>query len=222
MLQVSLQKKLPDFILKADFTVKKNEILVLAGPSGSGKTTILECLAGIQKPVAGLIKINDKILFSTVKKVNLPSCQRQVGYIFQDYALFQHINVKQNILYGVKNKKAANIEVKLTEILTLFELTSLKESYPAQLSGGERQRVALARALLTEPSILLLDEPLSALDRDLRAKIRKEIKKLHAVWQIPFVLVTHCRCEIELGDKVIFARKKKLALSKAVIFAEDD
>lgn len=211
MLQASFQKRLPKFTLKAEFSVAENEILVLAGPSGSGKTTILQCLAGLQKPETGLIKTNGKVLFSAAQKINLPPWQRQMGYIFQDYALFQHLTVKENILYGLKHgansPKKAERKAKLAELLALFEITHLQESYPAQLSGGERQRVALARALVTEPAILLLDEPLSALDRELRVKLRTEVKKLHTLWQIPFVLVTHYRCEIELGDKVIYARK---------------
>jgi molybdate transport system ATP-binding protein len=206
MLKVKFVKRLPDFVLKVDLLVDK-EILVLVGPSGSGKTTVLECIAGFQKPDCGEIILGEKTLFSSSKRINLPSYKRGIGYIFQEYALFNHLTVKDNIFYGVKNLPKEEKEKQLNEILKQFDIPHLAERYPVQLSGGERQRVAMARTLITKPHLLLLDEPLSAMDRKLRERLRKEIKELHGQWNIPFVLVTHCRCEAELGDKVFKAEK---------------
>ncbi|SHI53333.1 molybdate transport system ATP-binding protein [Desulfofundulus thermosubterraneus DSM 16057] len=204
MLEVDFQKKLPDFILTARFAVREGEILVLSGPSGSGKTTILECLAGLQKPDRGYINLRGKMLFNKTKRINLPPHKRGIGFIFQAYALFEHMTVKDNILYGAARvngrKKREQI---LREVLELLGISHLQDRYPAQLSGGEKQRVALARALVSEPALLLLDEPLSALDRNLRERLRGELKQLHRQWGIPFVLVTHCRCEEELADMVL-------------------
>lgn len=207
MLRVNFTKKLPDFSLKADFFAGEEEILVLAGPSGSGKTTVLECLAGLQLPDSGRIDFNGKTFFSSGCKINVPPCRRGTGYIFQDYALFEHMTVKNNLLYGMKKNGAASSGGRLLEVTDLLGITHLAGRYPARLSGGERQRVALARALLTDPDLLLLDEPLSALDPDLRETLRGELKELHAAWKVPFVLVTHCRCEAELGNAVVTAEK---------------
>lgn len=204
MLEVDFQKKLPDFTLTVRFAVREGEILVLSGPSGSGKTTILECLAGLQRPDWGYVKHRGKILFDRAKKINLPPNRRGIGFIFQAYALFEHMTVKDNILYGaarVNGRKKR--EQLLREVMDLLGISHLQNRYPAQLSGGERQRVALARALVTGPSLLLLDEPLAALDRGLREDLRQELKALNREWRIPFVLVTHCRCEEQLASKVL-------------------
>jgi len=218
MLRACFQKKLPEYTLHTDFTVQGEEILVLAGSSGWGKTTVLECLAGLQKPDQGEIVYGNEKWFSSSRRVNLSPRLRRIGYVFQDYALFMHMTVKENILYGMKNYKR-NAQ-KVSRVLEFLQITRIQESYPLQLSGGERQRVALARALLTEPAVLLLDEPLSALDRNLREILRCEITRLHRLWRIPFILVTHCRCEAELGDKIIFADRKTSDGGEVIVFAE--
>lgn len=202
MLTACFRKRLPDFTLNVDFAIEE-EILVLAGPSGSGKTTILECLCGLQKPEEGIISLNDRVLYSSDARIDLPPSRRGIGYIFQDYALFEHMTVKDNVLYGVKRSGGMIRDKRLHGVLERIGIVHLMDRYPIQLSGGERQRVALARALMTEPSILLLDEPLSALDRGLREKMRQELRELHRAWQIPFILVTHCRCEEQLADKIL-------------------
>lgn len=198
-----------------------NEIVVLLGPSGSGKTTVLQCLAGLLKPSAGSIKIDDKLVFSAEHNINVPTRHRDIGYLFQDYALFPHLTVKDNVLYGPKSRRSGTDQnLNPVELLDSFGVGHLLNRYPRQLSGGEKQRVALARALATRPKLLLLDEPLSALDRNTRLALRQELKNLHKNWQVPFVLVTHDEEEAEyLGDQLIVIEKGKvqeMAVSRVV------
>jgi molybdate transport system ATP-binding protein len=202
MLHVDIKKELPGFTLDVQFTVENN-IAVLFGPSGCGKTTTLRCIAGLIKPDAGEIKNNGKTLFSSSAQTFVPANHRRVSYMFQEYALFPHLNVKKNIWYGVKrhDKTAENLYERL---LALLHIEHLTERFTDRLSGGEKQRVALARALMAEPEILLLDEPLSALDEDTRCQLQIELKRMQQLWNIPFILVTHDRSEAKaLGDKVI-------------------
>lgn len=206
MLQVTVKKKLADFTLDIQFSVA-NKILVLLGPSGAGKTTILRAIAGLLRPDEGTIAHGERILFSSAAKTFVPPQLRRVSYMFQEFALFPHMDVKTNIWYGVKkNNKAANeLYERLIELLHIEHLTT---RYIANLSGGEKQRVALARALMAEPEILLLDEPLSALDSDTRLELQEELKRIQGLWNIPFVLVTHDRAEAKaLGDKFLFMEK---------------
>ena len=198
MLVVDISKKLAHFELHSAFTIEKNEIIVLFGPSGSGKTTILNCIAGLTKPSSGAIHLNEKVLFDS-KKVNVSIQKRNIGYLFQDYALFPHMTVWKNIAYGMKSEQFAK------ELVRELEIEHLSNRYPHEISGGEKQRVAIARALSTEPDLLLLDEPFSALDDDTRAKSHDELLRLHALWQIPILLVTHSHAEAEkLGDRIMY------------------
>jgi molybdate transport system ATP-binding protein len=215
MLDVNFNKKLWHFDLELQMSVD-NRILVLWGPSGSGKTTVLQCLAGLMKPSNGHIQLNDQMLFSSDKKINMPTRQRNVGYLFQDYALFPHMTVKQNVLYGLKNikQKKADSCVEPLELLESFGVGHLVDRYPHQLSGGEKQRAALARALAVQPQMLLLDEPFSALDKNIRVKLRRELKILHKKWRIPFIVVTHDEEDARyLGNTILFLKK---GLSKEV------
>ncbi|REK62395.1 MAG: ABC transporter [Brevibacillus sp.] len=198
MLYVDMQKRLPDGVLHARFSAK-DEIVVLFGPSGAGKTTMLNCVAGLTNPDAGLIRLGDTVFFDSDSKKALPPQQRNVGYLFQDYALFPHMTVEQNIRYGLK--KGTNL--RLAELLASVGIDRLLDKYPHQLSGGQKQRVALVRALATEPDILLLDEPLSALDADTRRQCQDELLRLHEMWRIPFLLVTHDLQEAERLGSVI-------------------
>ncbi|MCQ2560092.1 MAG: ATP-binding cassette domain-containing protein, partial [Clostridia bacterium] len=159
MLEVNFQKKLWNFNLHCQFYLK-DEILVLWGPSGAGKSTILHCLAGLLQPDSGYIKINDKMVFDREAKINLPSRQRRIGYLFQDYNLFPHMTVQKNILYGYKNLPTAirQTHPNPLDFLAMFGIEHLLKRYPGQLSGGEKQRVAIARALSAYPEVLLLDE----------------------------------------------------------------
>lgn len=203
MLHVNIKKKLPDFTLNVQFSVEDN-IVVLFGPSGCGKTTTLRSIAGLTKPDEGEIINNGKTLFSSKLQTFVPASRRRVSYMFQEYALFPHLNVKKNIWYGVK-RHDQSVENLYRQLLDLLQIEHLTERFTDKLSGGEKQRVALARALMAEPEILLLDEPLSALGEDARCQLQIELKRMQKLWSIPFILVTHDRNEAKaLGDKVIF------------------
>ncbi|BAF58858.1 ABC-type molybdate transport system, ATPase component [Pelotomaculum thermopropionicum SI] len=211
MLEAQFTKKLWHFNLDVQLKVK-NQILVLWGPSGSGKTTVLNCLAGIMKPSSGYIRLDDQMLFSSGEKIDVPTRFRNVGYLFQDYALFPHMTVRQNVLYGIRCKKKHGQEAfpNFMELLSFFGVGHLIDRYPCQLSGGEKQRVALARALVMRPRLLLLDEPFSALDKNTRINLRCELKKLHQRWQIPFILVSHDEEDAKfLGDIILVLEKGK-------------
>ena len=198
MLTVQIEKKLAHFELATEFTVSKDEIIVLFGPSGSGKTTILNCIAGLTKATGGLIRLNDRLLFDA-KKVHIPIQKRKIGYLFQDYALFPHLTVWKNIAYGMKKEKFAE------QLMNELRIDHLKDQYPHEVSGGEKQRVAIARALATEPDLLLLDEPFSALDDATRDNSHEELLRLHKLWKIPIILVTHSRAEAEkLGSRILY------------------
>ncbi len=203
MLSVDVKKKLPDFTLEIQFSVANN-ILVLFGPSGCGKTTILRCIAGLLRPDEGRVILENQVFYSSENAVFIPPRARNVGYMFQDFALFPHMTVKKNIWYGVKqhNTKATELYERLLGLLKIEHLTA---RYIDKLSGGEKQRVALARALMAEPRLLLLDEPLCSLDKETRWELQAELKKMQALWNIPFVLVTHDPDEAkEMGDSILF------------------
>jgi molybdate transport system ATP-binding protein len=217
VLNASIRKELPAFAIDIDLRFD-NGILVLFGPSGSGKSTILNCLAGLRKPSGGRITLGDQIFFCQQQGINVPARSRRIGYVFQDYALFPHLTVKDNVLFGLppgkhRCKKKRGYRMSVRETLDTLKITHLQDRFPAQLSGGERQRVALARALMVEPDLLLLDEPLSALDNQIRQTLQQELKQLQRTWQIPFVLVTHCHHELEaLADQVIYLEGGRPAL----------
>jgi molybdate transport system ATP-binding protein len=203
LLYVDIKKKLAEFTLDIKFSVDNN-ILVLFGPSGCGKTTTLRCIAGLIKPDDGEITNNGRLLFSSEPPTFVPPHRRKVGYMFQEFALFPHMNVKSNIWYGVKGPEQST-EVLYKRLIRLLKIEHLGDRFTDRLSGGEKQRVALARALMAEPEILLLDEPLSALDNDTRFELQAELKRIHKLWKIPFILVTHDSDEANaLGDNVLF------------------
>lgn len=203
MLTVAVEKCLPDFTLAVEFSVAEN-ILVLFGPSGAGKTTLLRTIAGLVRPDTGRIACDGRVFYSAADGVHLPPQARHVGYMFQDYALFPHMNVRKNIWYGVRKRTAATEEL-YHRLMTLLKIGHLAERGVAGLSGGEKQRVALARALMTEPAVLLLDEPLSALDSATRLDLQAELKRIHDLWRIPFILVTHDLAEAKaIGDEILF------------------
>ena len=204
MFRAHFRKKLPTFDLAVDISLSHG-ILALVGPSGAGKTTILQCVAGLQTPSWGEINIHGKTVFSSEQGADIPIRNRRIGYLFQDYALFPHMTVEKNVMYGKPKKGSIPNKVLTTSnVLELLKIEHLRNRYPSQISGGEKQRVALARALMTEPELLLLDEPLSALDGDTRSTLQQELLKLQAQWKIPFILVTHDIREAEmLGDQII-------------------
>jgi len=177
-----------------------NELLCLFGHSGAGKTTLLRILAGLIRPDKGQIVFNDRVWFDSDKKINIPPQVRNVGYMFQDYALFPNMTVENNISFAQKVKD----HVEVDKLLALFDLETLKHQHPAKLSGGQKQRVALARALAAKPSLLLLDEPLSALDWDMRSSLQQEIKKAHEILNSITLLVSHDIPEVfQLASSVI-------------------
>lgn len=206
MLDVSIKKELPHFTLDVQFQAE-NEIIVLAGSSGAGKTTVLQAISGLSDPDSGTIKLNG-IPFFEGKEHSLPTRSRNIGYLFQDYALFPHMTVERNIYYGVDKQRINSTDVIINQLLNVLGIEHLLKKYPHQISGGEKQRVALARALAAKPDLLLLDEPLSALDEDTRVECQDELLRLHELWNIPFVIVTHSRSEAKkLGDRVLRLNK---------------
>lgn len=206
MLEVHIKKELAQFSMDVQLKVE-DEILVLVGPSGSGKTTILNVIAGLDNPDEGSIRLNGQPYFQGKGK-SLPPQKRNVGYLFQDYALFPHMTVQKNIVYGVKVKTDKGAMTRIEQLISVLGIAHLKGKYPHQISGGEKQRVALARALATEPAVLLLDEPLSALDRETRLECQEELLRIHRMWKIPFIIVTHDMDEAEkLGDTLLFLHK---------------
>ncbi len=216
MLTVNVKKRLSnqrtrEFTLDVSFAVGDG-ITILAGASGAGKTTVLRLIAGILTPDEGLIKLDSQVFFDSKSRVNLPIQKRRVGFVFQDYCLFPHLNALENIAYGVKEKNKDLKVEKAREMLALLHIEPLDKQFPREMSGGEQQRVALARALASAPSIVLLDEPLSAVDVETRAKLLGEIESAQRRAKIPFVYVTHNETEAaRLGNQRIVLRDGKLA-----------
>ena len=207
MIKVDISKKIftSDGVidLRAIFDIQKGEFLAISGKSGSGKTTILRVLAGLEKSL-GTIEA-----FGSIWQDNglfLPPQKREIGFVFQDYALFLNMTVEENLLYVSKDKELADY------LLEITELSKLKTRYPGTLSGGQKQRVALCRALMNRPKLLLLDEPLSAVDEDMREKLQEEILSLHKEFGTTSVLVSHSKSEIEmLCDRSLVIKDGKVS-----------
>ncbi|MZP29813.1 ATP-binding cassette domain-containing protein [Heliobacterium undosum] len=191
-LSVDIEKRFPGFSLQVSFATA-GEALGLLGASGSGKTMILRCIAGIETPDRGRITLNGRVLFDAEKGINLPSRMRKVGFLFQDYAVFPHMTVAENILFGLQYLDLAVEERRrrLEEKILQFQLEGLEDRFPGQLSGGQQQRVALARALSVDPDALLLDEPFSALDNHLRSQMESELLKTLSDYRGATLFVTH-------------------------------
>ncbi|ACK66196.1 molybdate ABC transporter, inner membrane subunit [Rippkaea orientalis PCC 8801] len=187
---LNIEKQLHGFSLETNFQANQ-ETLGLLGASGSGKSMTLRCIAGLETPDRGFISLNGQILFDSAKKINLPSSQRNVGFVFQNYALFSHLNVSQNIAFGIQHLSKTEQEQSIKKYIKLMELQGLEKRYPHQLSGGQQQRVALARALATEPQALLLDEPFSALDTYLRYQLQEQLINTLSTYKGVTLFVTH-------------------------------
>lgn len=190
MITVDITKDLNTFNLESKFT-QDTGILGFLGQSGSGKSMSLRCIAGLEKPSKGKIILNDTVLFDSEKKINLPPQKRNVGFLFQNYALFPNMTIYDNIAVGISNVDSAKKKLLISDYLERFKITGLEKKYPWQLSGGQQQRVALARALITSPDILLLDEPFSALDYHLRLNMEKELKLILKSFKGTVIFVTH-------------------------------
>ena len=204
MLSVDIEKNYPGFRLQSTLEVADNQLLVILGPSGSGKSLTLQSIAGLIKPDRGKIILQNSVFFDQDKGINLTTQERKVGYIFQNYALFPHLSVVENIGYGLRRLKVQQRKEIVDELVELLRLKGHENKYPSQISGGQQQRVAIARALAVKPRILLLDEPFSALDNIIRHKIRTDVLRLKEKLNIPMILVTHDLEEAyTLGDRLI-------------------
>lgn len=190
--------------------------VVIHGPSGAGKSQTLQAIAGLMQPDGGHIRIGGRTLFDAAAGIRLSPQARRCGYLFQDYALFPHLNVRQNVLFGLqrgwlnpwRRTRLAEVE----QCLAAFGLSELAQQLPAQLSGGQRQRVALARAIVARPQVLLLDEPFAALDPALRASLRHELDTLQRRLQLPMLLITHDHDDVaQFGDHVLALRDGRVA-----------
>jgi molybdate transport system ATP-binding protein len=178
-------------------------ITVLFGPSGCGKTTVLRGLAGLERPQAGEIRFQNETWFDSARSVDRSPQERGIGFLFQDYALFPHLSVTDNIGYGLRSLPPADRRARIDDMLERFQLQGLGHRAPHQISGGQQQRVALARAVARRPRLLLLDEPLSALDGTLREELRGQLRRILSEFEIPVIVVTHDRTEaIALGDRI--------------------
>jgi molybdate transport system ATP-binding protein len=213
MIAFKIQKKLQsaagEMLLTLDFEIKENEFVTLYGVSGSGKTTTLRILSGLTQSDEGFIKVNNEIWLDTKNKIQLQPQKRKIAYVFQDYALFPNMSIRENLSYALEKGQDKSI---IEELLSLMELEQLQYQKPAQLSGGQKQRVALARALVRQPDILLLDEPLSAVDNEMRLKLQDYIIKVHRKYQLTTILVSHDISEIyKMSDKVIVLENGKIS-----------
>ena len=203
MLEVDLRKRLGDFQLDAAFAAPDG-LITLFGPSGSGKSLTLQTIAGMIEPDEGRIALDGQPIFDSSSGLNLPAQKRRVGYVPQHYALFPHLNVADNVGFGLTRLPSRTRQQRIAELLDSFHLEALAERRPRQLSGGQQQRVALARALAVQPRLLLLDEPFAALDAALRGALRQELAQVQQLWNLSMLIVTHDLADVfALGQRVI-------------------
>ncbi len=208
MLSVHIEKEFLSFHTPS-FQLKINEqfspgFTVLFGPSGSGKSTLLDCIAGLSKPDKGRITFGEEIFCDAEQQIVLPPQKRGIGYVFQSLALFPHFSVEENVAYGISSLTPEERQARMARILEAFHIQQLRARKPGELSGGEKQRVALARSVITEPRVLLLDEPLTGLDGGLRQAILEDLRRWNAEQRIPILYVTHNREEVDaIGDRVV-------------------
>ena len=198
MLEGRLVKNRGHFTIDICFQCNNGELLALSGPSGSGKTTIIRMLAGLEEPDKGRISNKDQVWFDSEMKVNIPARKRKVGYVFQEHTLFPHLNIEKNVGYSCRDTS------RVKELLDIMGIPHLALRKPKQVSGGERQRAAIAQALASDPGLLLLDEPFSALDMGTRLRLRQELKFLKSRLNIPVIMVTHDHNEAKfLAENII-------------------
>jgi molybdate transport system ATP-binding protein len=197
----TLRSRDRSFVLEAEFS-SHDDLTVIFGASGSGKSLTIQSIAGLVKPDHGRIVVGGDVLFDDSQGVDLPTRERRMGYLFQDYALFPHLTVRENIAYPLKKTWYLGLLPgqwqEVAEIMASFEITHLAKSLPSELSGGQKQRVALARALIKKPAILLLDEPFSALDSLLRHRMRMELLEIRKKFGVPLVVITHDPADVEV------------------------
>lgn len=213
-IQIRLQVKYPEFSVDVDLVLPGRGVTALYGHSGSGKTTCLRCIAGLEKPERGFIRINDEVWQDTANGLFIPPHKRAVGYVFQEASLFPHLSVRGNLEFGLRRISADQRHVDMQHATQLLGIEHLLERRPDKLSGGERQRVGIARALLTSPRLLLLDEPLAALDTKRKSEILPYLERLHDELDIPMLYVSHSQDEVaRLADHLVLMNDGKALAS---------
>lgn len=230
MLNVNIKKSLGNILFEASFQMEDSGITAVFGESGAGKTTLINIIAGIVKADSGYVTFNGRDFFNSDKNINLPVHKRLIGYVFQDSRLFPNMSVKKNLLYGSRRIGKNSLQCDFNEVCSLLGITHLLERYPHNLSGGEKQRTAIARALLSNPEILLMDEPLASLDEKRRDEFIDYINIIQNRYKIPVLYVTHSMDEIlRLADKACYMNNGKLlyygevtdVLNKAGIYGQN-
>ncbi|MEE9910222.1 MAG: ATP-binding cassette domain-containing protein [Deltaproteobacteria bacterium] len=197
-ISASFRKRLKYFDLDISFSCATGKMMVMIGPSGGGKTTLIRMLAGLEKPDEGRVVFGDEVWFDSIRRVNMKPQQRRLGYVFQDYTLFPHLNLFDNAAFAASDKKEVNV------LFDLFKISHLRQRKPHMVSGGERQRCAICQALARHPRLLLLDEPFSALDVLTRRGLREELKSLKGRLSCPIIYVTHDINEaLFLADEIL-------------------
>ncbi|HUI39541.1 MAG TPA: ATP-binding cassette domain-containing protein [Methanothrix sp.] len=216
MLEIDIKKRLRDFDLEVNLRVKAGEILMLVGDNGCGKTTLLNLIAGLLKPDAGMIALDGRPLFDLNRKVDVAPEMRNIGYVFQSYALFPHMSVYDNVAFGLRTRKLPKKEIEflVRDHLTGAGLWEIRNARAVDISGGQKQRVALARALIIEPELLLLDEPLSALDVRKQAAMRRDLRERIHTCGVPSIIVTHDLRDVAcIGDRACLLEMGRVVLS---------
>ena len=216
MLEIDIKKILRDFDLELEMRVEEGEILMLVGDNGCGKTTLLDIVAGLQQPDEGRIKLDGRTLFDARQRINLAPEERNIGYVFQSYALFPHMSVYDNVAFGLRVRRLSQsvIESRVKDHLQAAGLWDIRKARAIDISGGQRQRVALARALIIEPDLLLLDEPLSALDVRKQAAMRLELRERVQACHVPSIIVTHDLRDVAcIGDRVCLLERGQIAIA---------
>ncbi len=217
MIKARLRKHFPPSRESAAFTLDVNfeagpGVCVLFGPSGSGKTVTLDCIAGFAKPAEGRVELDGTVLFDGAKGVNLPPQERRCGYVFQNYALFPHMTLRQNLEFAAERLPRLERHRRVSEMLERFRLTDVAGRRPAELSGGQKQRCSIARALIAQPRVILLDEPARGLDQALRMELYNTLRQVRQAFGTPVVLVTHDLDEcFELGDEMVVVHEGVVA-----------
>ena len=215
MLEIDIEKRLRDFDLQLRLDVKQGQTMMLVGDNGCGKTTLLNLIAGLDRPARGRIALDGRSLFDSDLGIDLPPESRGVGYVFQSYALFPHMSVYDNVAFGLRARKmlAQDIDRRVEKHLKEAGLWEIRRAKAADVSGGQKQRVALARALIIEPKLLLLDEPLSALDVRRQVAMRAELRETIRACGVPCIIVTHdLRDVVSLGDNACFLARGRVAM----------
>ena len=213
----TLRSKAREFHLDVTFTCL-DDVSVIFGASGSGKSATLRAIAGLDRPDTGRIVVDGTVLFDSKRKIDVPARLRSVGYVFQDYALFPHLSVSENIAFPMnpwwRKRPSSEVARRVHDLLEIFEMGALAQSYPWQISGGQRQRVGLARTLIRKPSILLLDEPFAALDPLLRIRMRQELLNTQELFKVPMLVITHDPQDVAaLAQNLVVLRNGKVERS---------